>query len=232
MTPSEINLEIEPEARVDCIDVTRRVAAEFGDLLSRYRKAVFCSHHTTAGYLEQSLVSRLNHSPDSLHSFVGAFQELFPPQADYRHDQLHLRSELSDEQRECEPLNGDSHLTFIGSGLRNCVTYTNPSENPVYFIELDGRYKDLTRTRKTSVIAFNEEEEVGKLTLEIPVSGHPVDSVNLRDPQLGVFELLHDVVRRCGVDKGRVDITLHGKESHAGLTVNEYETLLMRHDLA
>jgi hypothetical protein len=33
------------------------------------------------------------------------------------------------------------------------------------------------------------------------------------------------------VEKGRVDIALDPGQRHAGLTVNEYETLLMRHDL-
>jgi hypothetical protein len=34
-----------------------------------------------------------------------------------------------------------------------------------------------------------------------------------------------------GVTNGRVRIALGGDEQHAGLTVNEYETLLMQHDL-
>ena len=34
-----------------------------------------------------------------------------------------------------------------------------------------------------------------------------------------------------GVTKGRIRLTLAPGEHHAGLTVNEYETLLMRHDL-
>ena len=28
-------------------------------------------------------------------------------------------------QRQVEPRNADSHLAFIGAGLRNCVTYVN-----------------------------------------------------------------------------------------------------------
>ena len=35
-----------------------------------------------------------------------------------------------------------------------------------------------------------------------------------------------------GVAKGRIRLTLAPGEHHAGLTVNEYETLLMRHDLS
>jgi len=39
-------------------------------------------------------------------------------------------------------------------------------------------------------------------------------------------------LERGDIDKGRVDIALAPAERHVGLTVNEYETLLMRHDLA
>ena len=39
-------------------------------------------------------------------------------------------------------------------------------------------------------------------------------------------------MRQHGVAKGRVRLSLAPGERHAGLTVNEYETLLMRHDLS
>ena len=38
-------------------------------------------------------------------------------------------------------------------------------------------------------------------------------------------------VDRHGISHGRIDLSLLPEERHAGLTVNEYETLLMRHDL-
>ena len=78
---------------------------------------------------------------DRLGQFFGAFRVVFPPGGEYRHDQLHLRAELSDEQKAVEPRNGDSHLTFIGAGMRNCVTYRNRPPAPVYFIDLDGKYQ-------------------------------------------------------------------------------------------
>jgi hypothetical protein len=59
-----------------------------------------------------------------------------------------------------------------------------------------------------------------------------VESVNLKDPQLGVYRQVADLVRQYGVAKGRVRLSLAPGERHAGLTVNEYETLLMRHDLS
>ena len=47
----------------------------------------------------------------------------------------------------------------------------------------------------------------------------------------GVYETCAELVAQHGVTKGRVRLTLAPGEHHAGLTVNEYETLLMRHDL-
>ena len=55
---------------------------------------------------------------------------------EYRHDQMDLRTELSEAQKIVEPRNGDSHLTFIGSRMRNCVTQRTDPKSPVYFIEL------------------------------------------------------------------------------------------------
>jgi len=67
--------------------------------------------------------------------------------------------------------------------------------------------------------------------LAIPLSRHPIDSVNLADPKLGLLNAVDDMLKRSGLEKGRVDISLAAAERHAGLTVNEYETLLMQHDL-
>ena len=70
------------------------------------------------------------------------------------------------------------------------------------------------------------------MRLAVPVSGHAVDSVNLKNPQLGIYAAVARLVAEHGVAKGRVRLTLAPGERHAGLTVNEYETLLMRHDLS
>jgi len=212
--------------------VTRRVDAQAADLLSRYRRALYASMHTTAGYLDARLATRLLHHRDRLGQFISAFGLVFPQGGEYRHDQMHLREELSPEQKEVEPRNGDSHLTFIGSGMRNCVTYRNEGRAPVYFIDLDGESPAARRRRTTSVVAYDREERVAHVSLDVPVSRHPIDSVNLGDPRIGVVEAVDDLLATTGVEKGRVDISLGPGERDAGLTVNEYETLLMRHDLA
>ncbi len=233
MQPTQLTLDLVPRSRYDVIDVTERIAAEHGDALAPYSRALYCSYHTTAGYLEQSLCARLQYSRQYLDPFLAMFRGLFPPDANYRHDQMELRTELSLEQREVEPRNADSHLTFISSGLRNCATYQQGAEPvPTYFIDLDGVGPEGHRRRRTSVVAYTEEREVATRELALSVDGHSVASINLRDARHGLFEELQDWVRGFDIELGRLDLTLGSREDHVGLTVNEYETLLMQHDLA
>ncbi len=233
---SEVTLELRPEQRLDVIDVNREVENRLGDFLSRHRKALYCSYHTTAGYLDQHLSERVGCSRTSVHDFLRPYQALFPPGANYRHDRLEERLELSEEQRLVEPRNADSHLTFIGSGLKNCVTYRTDPAAPVYFIDLDGVNAQgdgapRHRQRRTTILGYDREQCVDRVSLAVPVSGHGIDSVNLRDPRLGLLEGLHELLARFEIRKGRIDIELHPDEEHAALTVNEDETLLMAHDL-
>ena len=228
---TRVSVELTPSARVDVIDIKSRIFEQYGDILSRYRKVLYCSHHTTAGYFDQSLLSRLDNSPDSVQAFLRAFQEIFPQGAEYQHDQLHLRTELSDEERRTEPRNADSHLKFISSGLENCVAYSNSPDSPVYFVDLDGVNYDRPRRRRSTVVGYNGEQLVETVGIEIPVSGHAIDSINLRDARLGLYERLQERVSELGIEKGWVEIELDPEESNTALTVNEYETLLMKHDL-
>lgn len=229
--PTQLTLELTPQARFDVIDVTQHIRAELGDFLSRYRKTLYCSHHTTAGFLEQSLCARLDYSRDRLGSFLGVFQQLFPPDANYQHDKMHLRDELTEDQKRVEPKNADSHLAFIGAGLKNCVTYRNTPDTAVHLIDLDGVWEHGVRTRRTTALGYNDEQEVTREIFAIPVSKHHIDSVNLREDRVGLFAWLRDLVQRHEVSKGRIEISLDPAEKQSGLTVNEYETLLMRHDL-
>jgi hypothetical protein len=144
---------------------------------------------------------------------------------------MELRSELSDAQKEVEPRNADSHLTFIGAGLRNCVTYNTRPDAPVYFIDLDGKSRNIRRERTTTVLAYDHERVVAKMSLRVPVSKHPIDSVNLADPRLGLVDEVNALLVKTGLDRGRVDMVVDPAERNVGLTVNEYETLLMQNDL-
>ena len=231
-SPVEFTLELTPTSRLDLIDVRERLQQPQREELAGFSKALYCSYHTTAGYLEQSLCARLNYDREAIQAFVRSFQHLFPQEARYRHDQMELRDELTEAQKEVEPLNADSHLIYMGSGLEPCVTYVHQPDRPVYFIDLDGVYNETPRRRQTTVVGYNEELPVVTEEIQIPVSNHPIDSVNLRDATLGIFEPLHELLEKHGVGKGRVELALAPHEQFAALTVNEYETLLMQHDLA
>jgi thiamine phosphate synthase YjbQ (UPF0047 family) len=228
--PVELTLEIRPDCRFDVIDVSRQVPDR--NTLGEYPHALYCSFHTTAGYLEQSLVSRLNQTTGGIRQYIHAFRTLFPEGANYRHDDLHLRRELSESQRAVEPRNADAHLAFIAGGLRTCVKYVNRPGEAVYFLDLDGIHGGRARCRQTRILGFHTEEVVARERIDVTVSPHPLESVNLKSPEVGLYERLQELITRHGITKGRIRLSLAPHEHQAGLTINEYETLLMRHDLA
>ncbi len=230
--PTELTLTLAPQRRFEAIDVNRHVSRSAGDVLGRHRRALYCSFHTTAGYLDQSLSARMHHRQDLLSQFFRAFHVLFPQGGGYHHDRMELRSELSDEQKVVEPKNADSHLTYIGSGMRNCVTYRSRPEAPVYFIELDGLNSASKRRRTTKIVAYDQERVVARVSVGVPVSKHPVDSINLADPRLGLMDSVNELLQKGGLAYGRIDLLVDPTERNVGLTVNEYETLLMQIDLA
>ncbi len=218
-TPFEYRLDLEPESRLDVADL-RQSVREVNEMVGHYRKTLFCSSHTTAGFFEQSLGSRLGRN-QGVDGFLQLIQELFPQQADYKFGRLGQKAG-----------NAASHLRYIGAGLRNCVTYHNHIDSPVYFVDLDGLADDgEPRKRNAAVLGYDEERVVHEETLPIPVSMHPIDSVNLRGDQVGLFDKLRELATTHGIEKGRIDLTLDADERDAGLTVNLYETLLMQNDL-
>jgi hypothetical protein len=120
----------------------------------------------------------------------------------------------------------------MASGLRTCVTHPNRPGEPVFFVDLDGINGGQPRRRLARLVGFRHERAVGSARIEVPVSTHPIDSINLKDPRLGVYAQLADFVKQAGVAKGRLRVSLDSSERHSALTVNEYETLLMKYDLA
>ena len=229
--PFHATLRIKPASRVELIDVRGKLREKFGSEFTRYPKAFYISDHTTAGYLDQRLAKVLDHDSANIQDYLQVFNALFPPDAGYTHDELHLRSELSDEQRAVEPRNADSHLTFMGGGLGNCASYELQGTEPVWFVELDGVHAGGARRRRTTVLAYGGEEDVVRTQMRVAASPHPIDAQNLRDPRLGLIDQLETLVREHRVSFGRFDVSLPADEPNAGLTVNEYETLLMTHDL-
>ena len=231
VSPVEVTLELTPRTRFDIIDVRGRLREAHGGLLDVYKRHLYHSFHTTAGYLEQSLAARLRRERDTVAPYVEVFRTMFPEGAGYEHDQLERRQDLTSAERAVEPRNADSHLAFMAAGLSTCVSYVNRPEEPVCFVDLDGVTDGRPRRRLTSIVGFTREREVARLRLDVPVSNHQVDSVNLKDPKLGIYEQILSIVKQQGVTSGRVRLELAGGERQAGLTVNEYETLLMRNDL-
>src|SRR3954465_2337005 len=232
VSPVEVTLELTPRARFDIIDVRERLRAAHGDLLDVYPNHLYHSFHTTAGYLEQSLAARLRREKATVAPYVEVFRTMFPEGAGYEHDHLDRREDLTPAARAVEPRKGDSHLGFMAAGLSTCVSYVNRPKEPVCFVDLDGVTDGRPRRRLTSIVGFTREREVTRVSLDVPVSNHPIDSVNLKDPRLGIYDQLVELLHHYDVTNGRVRLELPRGERQGGLTVNEYETLLMRHDLA
>ncbi len=224
----DLTLELAPRSRVDIVDLRAHFADEH-QALAHYPRCLYWSSHTTAGFLDRSLAARL--SAQNIPVYLEAFRAIFPEGAGYEHDRLERRTDLDPDQRAVEPRNADSHLAFIAGGLKTCVTYPNRRGEPVFFVDLDGVTDGRPRRRWTRVIGFHDERPVRTLRLEVPVSEHRIDSVSLKDPRLGIYEQLKEFVTSTGVGKGRLRISLDPTERHSALTVNEFETLLMRHDL-
>jgi thiamine phosphate synthase YjbQ (UPF0047 family) len=198
--------------------------------LAHFPHCLYWSSHTTAGFLDRSLAARLR--ADRIPGYVEALRALFPEGAGYQHDRLEHREDLDAEQRAVEPRNADSHLAFMAGGLRTCVTHPNRPDQNVFFVDLDGVNDGRARRRLTRLIGFRQERPVRTLRLEVPLAAHAIDSINLKDPRLGVYAQLQAFVAAAGVSKGRLRVSLDPTERHSALTINEYETLLMRHDLA
>src|SRR5262245_59025951 len=203
--PLDLTLEVAPKARFDVVEMRSRFAAEHRTL-AEYSHCLYWSSHTTAGFLDRSISARLR--AQHVSTYVDAFRTLFPEGAGYEHDQLDRRSDLDAIQRASEPKNADSHLAFMAGGLRPCVTHPNRDGEVVCFVDLDGVVEGRPRRRLTRVIGFRTEQVVGKTRIEVPVSEHPIDSVNLKDPRLGIYAALSDFVAKTGAGKGQLRIVL------------------------
>src|SRR3989442_8078721 len=98
--PSELRLTLAPQRRFEAIDVNRRIADAAGDLLRRHQRALYCSFHTTAWYLDQSLSARLRTDRVGLSQFFCTFHELFPQRCEEHHYRNELLLELNAAPRE------------------------------------------------------------------------------------------------------------------------------------
>ena len=196
--PVEVSLEVNPCARLDVIDVRGELQADHVDALAPFPRALYCSFHTTAGYLEQGLAARLQQSGRAGEPAVEPFVKSSgrcSRKAPATSTTSCTCERLSDEQRADRAAERRLAPGVHGAGLRTCVTYVNRPNEPVYFVDLDGVNGGHRRQRPTSIVGFTSEEEVARERLVVPVSAHPVDSVNLKDPRLGLYEQLEALGR-------------------------------------
>lgn len=228
--PLELSLELSARERFEMVELRSRFSSEHDESLASYPRCLYWSAHTTAGFLDRSLVMDLG--PGHVSTYLETLRRIFPEGAGYAHDRLERRKDLDAAQRAVEPRNGDSHLAFIAGGLQPCVTHPNRAGETVCFVDLDGVNDGRPRRRQTRVIGFHRETVAGQMRLRVPLSGHSIDSINLKTPALGFYEQLAEFVARSDVDKGRLHIALGRGERDAALTINEFETLLMKYDLA
>jgi len=228
--PLELSLELSARERFEMVELRSRFSSEHDESLASYPRCLYWSAHTTAGFLDRSLIRDLG--SDHISTYIETLRQIFPEGAGYAHDRLERRKDLDAAQRAVEPRNGDSHLAFITGGLQPCVTHPNRAGESVCFVDLDGVNDGRPRRRQTRVIGFHREMVAGQMRLRVPLSGHSIDSVNLKSPALGLYEQLAEFVARSDVDKGRLHIALGRGERDAALTINEFETLLMKNDLA
>src|SRR5438309_5079873 len=190
--PLDVTLELAARARFEIVDLRTRFSSEHVDAFASYPCCLYWSAHPTAGFLDRSLVARLG--PGRVSTHLETLRGIFPEGAGYAHDRLERRRDLDAAQRAVEPRNGDSHLAFIAGGLRPCVTYPNRSDEPVCFVDLDGVNEGRPRRRVTRVIGFSREAVVANTRIDVPMSRHPIESVNLKDPKLGIYERLAEFV--------------------------------------
>ncbi|MGH7306057.1 MAG: hypothetical protein ACRELZ_22470, partial [Candidatus Rokuibacteriota bacterium] len=228
-SPLELTLELSARERFELVELRSRFTTEH-DALASYPRCLYWSAHTTAGFLDRSLITRLGLG--RVGTYIETLRRIFPEGAGYAHDRLERRTDLDAAQRAVESRNGDSHLAFIAGGLQPCVTHPNRAGETVCFVDLDGVTDGRPRRRQTRVIGFHREAVAGQMKLRVPLSGHPIDSVNLKAPALGLYGQLAEFVARADVGKGRLHIALGRGERDAALTINEFETLLMKYDVA
>jgi len=228
--PLELSLELSARERFELVELRSRFSSEHDESLASYPRCLYWSAHTTAGFLDRRLIKDLG--SDRLSTYLETLRRIFPEGAGYAHDRLERRTDLDAAQRAVEPRNGDSHLAFIAGGLQPCVTHPNRPGETVCFVDLDGVNDGRPRRRQTRVIGFHRETVAGQMRLRVPFSGHSIDSISLKAPALGLYEQLAEFVARSDVDRGRLHIALGRSERDAALTINEFETLLMKYDLA
>jgi len=224
--PLAKTIHISPTSRFDIQDVSDALE-EQGDSLTSFNKIALSSLHTTAGVLEQSFATKLGNTREGILNLVRSARRLFPEGAPYWHDQMEFRDELSLEQRKYEPLNADSHLAFICLGLCNSVLYEYDPADPIFFVDLDGEFQGTYRSRKLLAIGYDDASCVHEKFIPVEMPQQDQCALDLSS-HLQDFQKLIDQYK---IHQGVITFELDPHEKHAGVTVNEFETLLMERDI-
>ena len=83
----------------------------------------------------------------------------------------------------------------------------------------------------TTVLACDAQRVVSRTSIDHSVPKHPIDSVNLGGPRLGLLEQVSDLLARSSLESGRVDIVVAPDERHVAHSERVPRALLMQHDL-
>ncbi len=226
-SPTVTTLNLSARSRLDMQNISEMLAKADNGSFTSFDKVAIASMHTTAGFLEQPFATKLGNSAEGIGHLVRSAHRLFPEGAPYWHDQMELRDELSEEQRKVEPLNADSHLAFICLGLCNSVQYTFAPKNPIYFIDLDGESRGTFRSRKVLAIGYNDTECIYEQSLSVDMPEQERCAVDL-SKNISDFQAL---AAEHKIRQGLITFELEPDENHAGITVNEFETLLVERDI-
>jgi hypothetical protein len=128
---------------------------------------------------------------------------MFPEGAGYEHDQLERRGDLTSEERAIEPQNRRHRISRSWRRVSAPVSaYVNRPQEPVCFVDSGRRHRRPPAPPLTSIVGFTRESSVARLRIGVPVSNHPVDSVNLKDPKLGIYDQIDELVRRTASPAG------------------------------
>ena len=229
--PLDITLEIAPKARFDVVDLRSNFAAEHDGTrpLPALPLLVVSHHSRVSGPQSGGAAQRPAHS-DLRRRRPNVFSRRAPGTSTTgwsgaaTSTRRSGRSSLATRTRTWR-----SSPAGCGRASR---TRTGPSEQ-VYFVDLDGMNDGRPRRRLARLIAFTRERLVNVHAHRGAGIGAPdrLDQPEGSAPRhLRSSSPSSSGTPACA--KGRLRVSLDPTERHSALTVNEYETLLMRHDLA
>jgi thiamine phosphate synthase YjbQ (UPF0047 family) len=87
--PLELSLELSARERFEMVELRSRFSSEHDESLASYPRCLYWSAHTTAGFLDRSLIRDLG--SDHISTYLETLRQIFPEGAGYAHDRLERR---------------------------------------------------------------------------------------------------------------------------------------------